>query len=94
MVASTLRTLAPFMRTARVVMRSPTTSPLVALQRQAAKPSPVTTFCRNYAVYQRDKPHVNIGTALAPSKSGILNISITSSKANLTFLYCRHHWPR
>ncbi|EPE05780.1 elongation factor tu [Ophiostoma piceae UAMH 11346] len=62
MVASTLRTLAPFMRTARVVMRSPTTSPLVALQRQAAKPSPVTTFCRNYAVYQRNKPHVNIGT--------------------------------
>lgn len=62
MVASTLRTLAPFMRTARVVMRSPTTSPLVALQRQSGQPSAITAFARNYASFERSKPHVNIGT--------------------------------
>ncbi|ERT02120.1 elongation factor Tu [Sporothrix schenckii 1099-18] len=62
MVATIFRTLAPFVRSARVVLRSPSTSPLAALQRSVAKPSPVLSFCRSYAVYERTKPHVNIGT--------------------------------
>lgn len=62
MVSSTFRTLAPFARAARVVMRSPSTSPLAAMQRKAAAPSPILSFCRTYAVYERTKPHVNIGT--------------------------------
>ncbi|CAK7213115.1 translation elongation factor Tu [Sporothrix curviconia] len=62
MVASTFRALAPFARTARVVLRSPSTNPLAAMQRGAATPSPVLSFARTYAVFERTKPHVNIGT--------------------------------
>ncbi|CAK7240201.1 MAG: translation elongation factor Tu [Sporothrix thermara] len=62
MVMSTFRALAPFARTARVVLRSPSTNPLAALQRGAASPSPVLSFARTYAVFERTKPHVNIGT--------------------------------
>ncbi|CAK7566779.1 MAG: translation elongation factor Tu [Sporothrix epigloea] len=62
MVASAFRVLAPFARTARIVVRSPSTNPLAALQCSAAKPSPVLSFARTYAVFERTKPHVNIGT--------------------------------
>ncbi|KAJ9148340.1 Elongation factor Tu [Pleurostoma richardsiae] len=51
---SAFRTLAPFLRAAR------SSSPLVALQRQSA--SPVLNLRRGYAVFERSKPHVNIGT--------------------------------
>ncbi|OAA61111.1 translation elongation factor [Niveomyces insectorum RCEF 264] len=62
MVSPTFRTLAPFARTARVVLRKPSTSPFLSLQQQTAKPSPILSFCRTYAVFERTKPHVNIGT--------------------------------
>ncbi|KAK4137881.1 translation elongation factor Tu [Trichocladium antarcticum] len=59
MVAS-LRTIVPLLRTARLSLRH-TQSPLVSLQRETR--TPVLNFARSYAaVYQRTKPHVNIGT--------------------------------
>ncbi|KXX80911.1 Elongation factor Tu, mitochondrial [Madurella mycetomatis] len=54
-----LRTISPFLRTARLSLRQ-TASPLVSLQRQTR--TPVLNFARSYAVYERSKPHVNIGT--------------------------------
>lgn len=58
-MSASLRTLAPFLRTARTSWRKPT-NPLINLQRQSA--SPVLNLARTYAVYERSKPHVNIGT--------------------------------
>lgn len=54
-----LRTFAPLLRTARLSLRQ-NQNPLVSLQRETR--TPVLNFARNYAVYQRTKPHVNIGT--------------------------------
>ncbi|KAH8891332.1 translation elongation factor Tu [Thozetella sp. PMI_491] len=56
---SALRTVAPFLRVARLGFRAPS-SPLVNLQRQSR--SPVLNLARSYAVFERTKPHVNIGT--------------------------------
>ncbi|KAL2266386.1 hypothetical protein VTJ83DRAFT_5738 [Remersonia thermophila] len=53
------RSLAPLLRTARLSLRQPQ-SPLVALQSQSR--TPILNFARTYAVYDRSKPHVNIGT--------------------------------
>ncbi len=58
-MSASLRTLAPFLRTARASFRNQA-NPLVSLQRQSS--SPVLNLCRTYAVYERTKPHVNIGT--------------------------------
>ncbi|TPX10449.1 uncharacterized protein E0L32_008668 [Thyridium curvatum] len=58
-MSASLRTLAPFLRTARVSLRKPA-NPLITLQRQSA--SPILNLSRTYAVYERSKPHVNIGT--------------------------------
>ncbi|CAN8095569.1 unnamed protein product [Discula destructiva] len=55
---SSLRTLAPFLRTARTSLGS--SNPLITLQRQST--SPVLNLRRGYAVFERSKPHVNIGT--------------------------------
>ncbi|KAK0615958.1 elongation factor Tu GTP binding domain-containing protein [Bombardia bombarda] len=55
-----LRSVAPFLRSARSSFRQSTTNPLVSLQRQTR--SPIVNIARTYAVYQRTKPHVNIGT--------------------------------
>ncbi|KAK4467117.1 elongation factor Tu GTP binding domain-containing protein [Cladorrhinum samala] len=52
-----LRTIAPFLRSASLRQ---SVSPLVNLQRQTR--SPILNFARTYAVYERTKPHVNIGT--------------------------------
>ncbi|KAK3997625.1 elongation factor Tu GTP binding domain-containing protein [Cladorrhinum sp. PSN332] len=52
-----LRSIAPFLRSATLRQSA---SPLVNLQRQAR--SPILNFARTYAVYERTKPHVNIGT--------------------------------
>lgn len=62
MVYPSVRAWAPLLRTARVALRNPSRSPLVALQHQTGKASPIPSFCRTYAVYERTKPHVNIGT--------------------------------
>lgn len=58
---ASLRTIAPFLRTARLSLRQ-TSSPLVSLQRQTR--TPVLNFARTYAVFERTKPHVNIGMQL------------------------------
>ncbi|KAK4191419.1 elongation factor Tu GTP binding domain-containing protein [Podospora australis] len=52
-----LRTIAPFFRAASLRQSA---SPLVNLQRTTR--SPILNFARSYAVYERTKPHVNIGT--------------------------------
>ncbi|KAK0614129.1 P-loop containing nucleoside triphosphate hydrolase protein [Immersiella caudata] len=57
-MASAMRSIAPFLRVARSSFRQ-NTNPLVSLQRQSRSPA---LFARTYAVYTRDKPHVNIGT--------------------------------
>jgi hypothetical protein len=57
-MSASLRTIAPFLRTARHSLRQ-NSSPLVSLQRQTR--TPVLNFARTYAVYERTKPHVNIG---------------------------------
>ncbi|EFX01542.1 translation elongation factor [Grosmannia clavigera kw1407] len=63
MVSPSVRTWAPLLRTARVALRTPARgSPLVTMQRQTGTASPILSFCRTYAVYERSKPHVNIGT--------------------------------
>ncbi|KAL2119362.1 hypothetical protein VTJ04DRAFT_6322 [Mycothermus thermophilus] len=53
-----LRSFAPLLRTARLSLQAQ--NPLVALQRQSK--TPILNFARTYAVYDRSKPHVNIGT--------------------------------
>ncbi len=58
-----VRTIAPFLRTARLSLRQ-NQNPLVSLQRQSRTP---LNFARTYAgVYERSKPHVNIGTHPPP----------------------------
>lgn len=57
---SSFRTIAPFLRTARFALQRQS-NPLIALQRQQTT-SPVLNFARTYAVFERTKPHVNIGT--------------------------------
>ncbi|KAK4199914.1 P-loop containing nucleoside triphosphate hydrolase protein [Triangularia verruculosa] len=52
-----LRTIAPFLRAATLRQSA---SPLVSLQRQTR--TPILNFARSYAVFERNKPHVNIGT--------------------------------
>ncbi|KAH6636935.1 elongation factor Tu GTP binding domain-containing protein [Chaetomium tenue] len=54
-----LRTFAPLLRAARLSLRQ-NQNPLVSLQRETR--TPALNFARNYAVYERTKPHVNIGT--------------------------------
>ncbi|KAJ9137340.1 Elongation factor Tu [Coniochaeta hoffmannii] len=57
---SSFRTIAPFLRTARFALTRQS-NPLIALQRQQTT-SPVLNLARTYAVFERTKPHVNIGT--------------------------------
>ncbi|KAK0739703.1 elongation factor Tu GTP binding domain-containing protein [Apiosordaria backusii] len=52
-----LRTIAPFLRAATLRQSA---TPLVSLQRQTR--TPILNFARSYAVFERTKPHVNIGT--------------------------------
>ncbi|KAK0728108.1 P-loop containing nucleoside triphosphate hydrolase protein [Lasiosphaeria miniovina] len=59
-MSASLRAVVPFLRTARCTFRQ-STNPLVSLQRQTS--SPALNISRTYAaVFQRSKPHVNIGT--------------------------------
>jgi elongation factor Tu len=62
-MSSSFRTIAPFLRTARFALtrQSKSLNPLIALQRQQTT-SPVLNLARSYAVFERTKPHVNIGT--------------------------------
>ncbi|KAK1655607.1 translation elongation factor Tu [Colletotrichum phormii] len=60
-MSASLRSVAPFFRTARASLRQGNVSPLqAALKRQNV--SPILNVYRTYAVYERTKPHVNIGT--------------------------------
>jgi len=58
-MSASLRTLAPFLRSARSSFKN-TSNPLASLQRQTR--TPALNFARTYAVFERSKPHVNIGT--------------------------------
>lgn len=65
-MSATFRSLAPFARTARFAFKK-TGNPLVSLQQQSR--SPVLNLRRGYAVYERTKPHVNIGKQTASFSS-------------------------
>ena len=54
------RAIAPFVRTARHGLKSGNASPLqAAIKRQSV--APALNLYRSYAVFERTKPHVNIG---------------------------------
>lgn len=54
------RSIAPFLRTARHGLRSGRVNPLqTAIKPQTA--SGILNIYRSYAVFERSKPHVNIG---------------------------------
>ncbi|EEY18120.1 translation elongation factor Tu [Verticillium nonalfalfae] len=57
-MSATFKAISPFLRTTRASLRTGYANPLAAaFKKQGASP-----FFRTYAVYARDKPHVNIGT--------------------------------
>lgn len=58
-MSATFKSIAPFARTARFALKK-TGNPLISLQHQSR--SPVLNLRRGYAVFERTKPHVNIGT--------------------------------
>ncbi|EQB44346.1 Elongation factor Tu [Colletotrichum fructicola] len=60
-MSTAFRSVAPFLRTARASLRQGNVSPLQAALK-SKNVSPVLNVCRNYAVFERSKPHVNIGT--------------------------------
>ncbi|KAI8239740.1 Elongation factor Tu [Colletotrichum sp. SAR 10_96] len=60
-MSTAFRSVAPFLRTARASLRQGNVSPLQATLK-SKNVSPVLNVCRNYAVFERSKPHVNIGT--------------------------------
>lgn len=60
-MSSAFRSVAPFLRTARQGLRGGRVNPLQsALKPQAA--AGMLNLYRSYAVFERTKPHVNIGT--------------------------------
>ncbi|KAF4974137.1 hypothetical protein FDECE_18701, partial [Fusarium decemcellulare] len=60
-MSTAFRSLAPFLRTARHGLKANPINPLQsAFKKQNA--SGVLNLYRTYAVYERTKPHVNIGT--------------------------------
>lgn len=59
-MSTAFRSVAPFLRTARASLRQGNVSPLQAALK-SKNVSPVLNVCRNYAVFERSKPHVNIG---------------------------------
>lgn len=60
-MSTAFRSLAPFLRTARQGLRANPVNPLQsAFTKQNA--SGVLNLYRTYAVFERSKPHVNIGT--------------------------------
>lgn len=60
-MSTAFRSLAPFLRTARHGLKAAPINPLQsALKKQNA--SGVLNLYRTYAVFERSKPHVNIGT--------------------------------
>ncbi|KAL2160669.1 hypothetical protein VTH06DRAFT_1357 [Thermothelomyces fergusii] len=58
-MSAAFRTITPLLRAARLSLRQ-SQSPLLSLQRESR--TPVLNFARTYAVFERTKPHVNIGT--------------------------------
>jgi elongation factor Tu len=57
---SAFRSITPFLRTARSSLRGGNVNPVTAaLKKQNI--SPILNTYRSYAVFERTKPHVNIG---------------------------------
>jgi elongation factor Tu len=73
------RTVAPFLRTARSVLQTTSVSPLLRSRAGAS----VLNGARTYAaVFERTKPHVNIGVYYLDLESwACIN-------------FCRHNWSR
>ena len=60
-MSTAFRSVAPFLRTARCGLKNGRVNPL----QSALKPQTTAgmlNICRSYAVFERSKPHVNIGT--------------------------------
>lgn len=61
-MSTAFRAVAPFMRTAQASLRQGHLNPFqAALKKQHA--APILNIYRTYAVFDRSKPHVNIGTS-------------------------------
>lgn len=61
-MSTAFRSVAPFLRTARQGLRNGSVNPLQsALKKQNT--AGVLNIYRTYAVFERNKPHVNIGTS-------------------------------
>jgi elongation factor Tu len=60
-MSTAFRSIAPFVRTAKQSWRTGSASPLQAALRKQNAPG-VLNIYRTYAVFERTKPHVNIGT--------------------------------
>ena len=60
-MSAALRTLAPFLRASRSALSGSTVNPLQSAVRSQNVTAALNLY-RSYAVYERSKPHVNIGT--------------------------------
>lgn len=80
-MSAAIRSVAPFLRTARHGLTSGRVSPLQTAFRSQKVPGIVNIY-RKYAVYERTKPHVNIGTiGHVDHGKTTLSAAITKSQA-------------
>lgn len=83
-MSAAFRSIAPFVRTARQGLVSGRASPLQAAFRKQSVTG-MLNICRTYAaVFERTKPHVNIGTDLPDCER----------LASILTVRHRNHWPR
>ncbi|KAK1243649.1 hypothetical protein TGAMA5MH_00539 [Trichoderma gamsii] len=61
-MSTAFRSIAPFVRTARYGLKSGSVNPLQAALKNNRSAAGVLNIARTYAVFERTKPHVNIGT--------------------------------
>lgn len=62
-MSTAFRSIAPFLRTARYGLKSGSVNPLQAALKNNRSAAGVLNIARTYAVFERTKPHVNIGKA-------------------------------
>ncbi|UKZ83478.1 translation elongation factor Tu [Trichoderma virens FT-333] len=61
-MSTAFRSIAPFLRTARHGLKAGSVNPLQAALKNNRSAAGVLNLARTYAVFERTKPHVNIGT--------------------------------
>lgn len=72
-MSTAFRSIAPFVRTARQSLKTGRVSPLQSALRSNAA---ALNLYRTYAVYERTKPHVNIGMEVAMGIAPIALLTI------------------